>query len=462
MILFIRQCHFENFCRSHPFMQVNTSYRNIVQIAIPIILGSFSQAILNIVDTAFLGRIDQVTLAAGAIGGTFYLIFSLLTWAMSLGIQIIIARRTGEGNIPETGKTFNQGIYLLMGFAIILFVFMSIYGHIIIKLLVSNEAVFQKSVEFLNYRTFGLFFTALTAGFRAFYTGISKTSVITYATVFMSLLNGVLDYLMIFGHWIFSPMGIKGAALASSLSEAAGFLVFVVVTRIQHDFRKYGIFHLPYPDLSLIGKIINLSYPSVFQYLISIVSWFAFFIIIEKTGQDKLAASNVIRSVLMLIMFPVWGFASTANTMVSNLLGQHKDRDMAKLISRIILTNYVWVVILLPFIIFFPYSLLRIITNETEIIKLSINSLYAIFIALMIFTVSANLIHALTGTGDTRTAFIIELAAILIYLAYSYITAIILNASLEIIWLAESVYWIVIGVLSFWRLKSGKWKKIRV
>ncbi|HPD65383.1 MAG TPA: MATE family efflux transporter [Bacteroidia bacterium] len=443
-------------------MQVNTSYRNILEIALPIILGSFSQAILSVVDTAFLGRVDEVTLAAGAIGGTFYLIFSLLTWAMSMGTQIIIARRTGEGKDVEIGKTFNQGNYLLLAFSVLLFLLISIPGPAIMKLLVSNNDIYYQSISFLNYRSFGLFFVALGAGFRALYIGISKTAIITYATIIMSVFNGILDYFLIFGHWIFPAMGIKGAALASSLSEAMGFLVFIYFTRSRHDFRKYNIFHFPGPDFSLIGKIVNLSYPSVLQYLISIVSWFAFFVIIEKTGQDKLAASNVIRSLLMLIMFPVWGFAATANTMVSNLLGQNKRNEMKKLILRIISTNYIWVIFLLPLIIFSPHTLLRIITSDSQIIGLSVNSLYSIFFALMVFTVSANLLHSLSGTGDTRSAFLIEVAAIIVYLVYTFLTSVVFSQPLEIIWLAEAIYWIVIGTLSFWRLKSGRWVKIQV
>jgi len=443
-------------------MQVGTSYRHILQISLPIIIGSLSQALLNIIDTAFLGRVDEVTLAAGAIGGTFYLIFSLIVMAMALGGQIIIARRAGESNNAEIGKTFNQANYLLFTFSVVLFVLIVFITNPLMKLIISNQEVYSKSIDYLNYRSFGILFVSLATSFRSLYIGLSKTTIITYVTVIMSLFNAVFDYYLIFGHGPFPEMGIKGAALASSLAEVLACVVFILFTRLRHDFRKFSIFNFPKPDYSIIRKIIQLSYPSVFQYLLSIVCWFTFFIIIEKRGQDMLASSNVIRSVLMLVMFPAWGFAATANTMVSNLLGQQKPNELFTVIRKIILLNYVWVLLLLPFLIIFPEFLLRIITNEQHIIDMSINSLYVVFLALVVFTLAANLVHALQGTGDTKTAFFIELIALLIYLAYTIIVSVGFQASLEIIWFAESIYWVIIGLLSYWRLKSGKWQKIVV
>jgi len=443
-------------------MQVQATYRNILQIALPIIIGSLSQALLNIIDTAFLGRVDEITLAAGALGGTYYMIFSLIVMAMAMGVQIIIARREGEGNLIEIGATFNQGAYLVFSFGVLLFLFMLIFSELLMKLFISNNEIYLRAIDYINYRSFGLLFVSFATACRAFYIGISQTAIITYVTVIMSVFNGFLDYFLIFGKGPFPEMGIRGAALASSLSEVLACIVFVIFTRYRHDFRKYRIFHLPKPDLNVIKKIIKLSYPSVFQYFLSIVSWFTFFVIIEKTGQNMLAASNVIRAVLMLLMFPGWGFASTANTMVSNLIGQQKHDQLFKLLAKVIKLNLMWSLVLLPFIIFIPDLLLHVITNDQKIIEMSLNSVNVIFGALIVFAVSANLVHGLIGTGDTKTAFLFEVVALFGYLIYTYCVAIVFNSKLEVIWLAELFYWLIIGVLSYYRLKSKKWKKILV
>jgi len=332
----------------------------------------------------------------------------------------------------------------------------------LMKAIISNHEVYLKSIDFLNYRSFGVFFVSIATSFRALYVGISKTRIITYVTLSMSVFNGVFDYLLIFGHGPFPVMGIKGAALASSLAEALACLVFIGFTRIKHDFRKFSIFKISKPDYSVIGNIIKLSYPSVFQYFLSIICWFTFFIIIEKRGQDMLAASNVIRSVLMLLMFPAWGFAATANTMVSNLLGQNRPEELFNVVKKIILLNYIWVLLLLPLLVFFPEFLLRIITNEQSIIDVSVNSMYVVFFALVVFTFAANYVHALQGTGDTKTAFLIELFALIVYLIYAVGVSVFLKSSLEVIWFAEVIYWLIIGLLSYLRMKSGKWSKITV
>ena len=77
-------------------MKTSITYREILLIAYPIIIGSVAQNLLNITDTAFLGRVGPIALGAGAIGGVFYLVAAMLAWGFGIGTQIIIARRKGE------------------------------------------------------------------------------------------------------------------------------------------------------------------------------------------------------------------------------------------------------------------------------------------------------------------------------------------------------------------------------
>ena len=79
------------------------TYNRIWQVAYPIILGSIAQNILNFTDTVFLGRLGEIALGAGAIGGLFYLAVIMLGLGFGTGAQIIIARRLGEGRFSDIG-----------------------------------------------------------------------------------------------------------------------------------------------------------------------------------------------------------------------------------------------------------------------------------------------------------------------------------------------------------------------
>ncbi len=102
-------------------LSLNISYKRIWSIAYPIILGSVAQNLINVTDTAFLGRVGEVALGASAIGGMFYLVFINLGLGFGTGAQIIIARRFGEGDKKMVGKTFDHALYFMLPLSILAF-----------------------------------------------------------------------------------------------------------------------------------------------------------------------------------------------------------------------------------------------------------------------------------------------------------------------------------------------------
>ena len=148
-------------------------YKEIWVIAYPIITGSVAQNLINITDTAFLGRVGQVALGAGAIGGIFYLVSSMLCWGFGIGTQIIIARRNGEQAFTDIGKTFQHGFYFQLPLALVLFSLMQFFSGDILPLIIKSDAVYQATSEFIGYRSYGIFFAAINMLFRGFYIGIT-------------------------------------------------------------------------------------------------------------------------------------------------------------------------------------------------------------------------------------------------------------------------------------------------
>ena len=87
------------------------SYRNIWRVAYPILISLVMEQMIGLTDTAFLGRVGEVELGASAIAIIYYMVLFMIGFGFSLGTQIIIGRRNGEGNFRETGKIFWTGLY---------------------------------------------------------------------------------------------------------------------------------------------------------------------------------------------------------------------------------------------------------------------------------------------------------------------------------------------------------------
>lgn len=214
------------------------SYRNIWKVSYPIIAGSIAQNLINVADTAFLGQLGPLELGAAGNSIIFYFIFIVLGIGFAVGGEIIVGRRNGEKNFSQVGRTVDHCFYALIPLSILLFLIMSFYSADILHLVTENKKVADLGEEYLDYRKHGIFFAFLNLAFRTFYIGVTRTGILTWSTGLMAIVNIVLDYLLIFGHFGFPEMGLKGAAIASVIAELSASIYFIIYTITRVDVEK--------------------------------------------------------------------------------------------------------------------------------------------------------------------------------------------------------------------------------
>ena len=443
-------------------MKTTVTYREIWYIAFPIILGSIAQNLLNVTDTAFLGRVGTIALGAGAIGGIFYFSAVMLAWGFGVGMQIIIARRRGENKMSEIGQTFQHGFYFQVPLALSLFSIMQFFAKDILKHVIDSPEVYLSTIEFIHFRSYGVFFAGINMLFRGLYVGIAKTRVITYTTVVMASVNILFDYVLIFGKFGFPEMGIAGAALASVIAEFTAMMFFIFYTLFKLNGR---IFHLytrwPF-DKVLYDRMIKLSLPVMFQNFLSLASWLVFFLFVEKLGEQALAVSNIIRSFYIVLMIPMWGFASATNTLVSGLIGQGRGEEVLSLVMKIVNISFLMVFILVALGLLFPGVAIRIYTNDPILMEASLPAFYIISLTALILAMAFIFFNGVSGTGKTQVSFAIEIVVIVLYLGFTYLVAEYLRLPVHLVWTAELLYAFLLGFLSYLYLRGGHWRSSKV
>lgn len=434
------------------------TYRNIWDISYPIIISLVAQNLINVIDTAFLGRVGEVELGASAIAGLFYISLFMLGFGFGTGAQILMARRNGEKNYRDIGKIFNNSIYFLLALGLALFFIIKIFSPVFLKSFIFSPAIYAATHEFLRYRIYGIFFAFMNVIFRAFYISITKTHMLTFAAVLMAVVNIILDYLLIFGNWGFPKMGIAGAGLASSIAEGSAALFFLFLTLRTVDIKKYSLFKRGKPDLTVVGKTLEISVYVMMQNFASLGGWFVFFMIVEHMGERTLAISNIIRSIYMVMMIPIWGFSSAVNTLVSNSLGAKHPDKVIPIIIKASKMSFLSILAVIAASLFIPRLIISIYTSDPGLISATVPTLYVILGAMMLFSVTMMMFSGVSGTANTNIAMAIELFTIAIYLLAAYLLAVVFHQRIEVVWLCEYIYFIILGSLSMLYLRTGKWR----
>ncbi|MBI9066832.1 MAG: MATE family efflux transporter [Salinivirgaceae bacterium] len=438
------------------------SFKNIWKIAFPIILGSIAQDLITIVDTAFVGRLGETELGAVAIGSIFYLAIVMLGWGFGLGVQIIIARRFGENNIESINKTLLHSFVVLIILAIVVVGIVKAFNPYFLDFMISSEAIKSQSQDFLNIRIWGLFAAFINITFRAFYIGTSNTKIIGYTTILMALVNVTFDYLLIFGIGNFPELLIKGAAIASVIAEYCALIFFFVYTLLNKKVKKFNLFKREKFDKSLLKKIFVIASPTTLQNFISFSAWFLFFIFVEKMGEIPLAVSNIIRSIYIIMILPIMGFASATNTLVSYSMGRNETKYVPEIIKKTLLLSGIGIFSLTTICLIFPIQIIGFFTNIPDIINATLPVFYVVMVAAYTLGFGFIMYQAVSGTGNTITSLFLEITIITIYMLGVFYISKKPNALIQHVWIMEIVYGMLLGTFSLLYLKYGNWKNKKI
>ena len=436
-------------------MQVN--YKNIWNMSYPILLCLIMQQLIGITDIIFLGRLGEVELGASALGSTYFFTVFMVAFGFSNGAQIIMARRNGEQNYEEIGKVFYQGCSFLMFFSFSCIVLSYIFTPLILRFLIENPEIYQATLDYVNLRMWGLLTSSLIVMERSFFVSITRTSVLTVVSLVMVLTNVILNYMLIFGKMGAPQLGISGAAIASDLSEAVAVITYIIYFVRKIDLKKYGFTTFVYKNFGLLKSILDVSVWTMLQQFISVSTWFLFFIAIEHLGARELAISNIVKSLFSFIFVIINSFASTVSSVVSNLIGEDKTKEVIPATNKVLCLSALVTMPVLILMMVLPYPLLRVYTDSVELINQSIPSMISMAVSNTLLIPGWIYLCAVLGTGDTKYAMKIEFIAMVVYVLHIAIIIEYLKLSLPICWTADAVYNIAILVYSYRYMHSDKW-----
>ena len=441
---------------------LNYSYSHIWKVAWPILVSLIMEQLLGMTDTAFLGRVGEVELAASAIAGVYCMAIFITGFGFGVGSQIIIARRNGEGNYAETGNIFWHGVYFLIYLAVLVIFLSELFSPWLLGLLIESPEISAAAMDYVRWRLVGLIFAFVTVMFRAFYIGTTQTATLTLNSIVMVLSNVVFNWILVFGKLGFPALGIAGAAIGSTLAELVSLIFFIVYTATMTDCTKYGLNKRIKFSWKKLRYILTVSIWTMIQNFFSVSTWFIFFMFVEHIGERALAISNLIRSISGFLWVFVSAFASTCSSLVSNLIGEGHTDSVPRLIRRVIKLAYIPVTILAVLFAIFPEHVLRIYTDMPDLISDSVPSLFVLCFSYLFTCPALICFNAVSGTGNTRTAFVLEMSALVIYIMFCTVVIAWAKADVAVCWLAEIAYGLSMLVICGLYLWSNRWKGTRI
>ena len=441
-------------------LKVDTSLKGIILLTLPISMAKLIPELNYLFNAAFLGHMGSRELALAGITGVYYLVFSAVGYGLNNALLSIMSRRAGEDNRNEIFSSLWHGVVLgwLLAAIFTLFTWLSV-RPLMTWAGVEPEGASMAS-GFLDIRMLGLFFLFTLQMQNAFLISVQQTRYLILIAVVQSVVNVTLDYGLIFGNLGFTAMGFNGAAVASVISELVGMMtVFLVIKnlKIKERFNIQSVYTLYMSKLKLVLKQ---GFPLMSQLAISTGAWWLFFVLVSRnyTYEDQ-AISQTMRNLFGLGGVFSWAFGSSANTILSNLIGQGRQEEIFGIIRRLVLISMIGMSVLMAIINIYPSLFLGLFGQPEAFIEQGLPTLRIVSAAMIIVCAGVIWLNAVVATGRTTVVFWIEFWGIAGYLAYVWVVIEVMKLSLEAAWMSEWIYWITMLVLSYLYLRFGNWRQ---
>jgi multidrug resistance protein, MATE family len=437
---------------------VGTTNGQIIKLAAPISMALLIPQLSFFTNTVFLGRLGLRELGVNGITGVFYLILSMIGYGLSSGMQIQMARRAGEGDKKGLAEILTNGAMLSVAFSLGLMLITLWFVPLLFGFSLHDSDNLSLSVSYVYIRVWGLPFLMLSQLLSSFFISIGRSKLLVYGSLVATLTNVLFDYLLIFGKGGMPAMGFNGAAVASVIAEIlyAGTMVGLFFS--QRLYRTFPVFNFRHFDFELSQRTLKVASPLIVQFLFSIGGWLVFFIFIEHLGAQSLAASQVLRNIFGIVGVGTWALATTCNTMVSNIIGQGRRRDVPRIIVKICKLSFIYAVCVCILLLVFSHEFLAIYSDDLSLISFAIPSLRLIVVATLIMSLSTVVFNGVVGTGNTLVNLTMEVTCVGTYLVYCYFVIYVWHSPLYLCWGSEFIYWTTLLTGSVIYLRSGRWK----
>ena len=433
-------------------------YKTILGVALPMMVSGFIQSIVMITDSAFISRFSTEAFVAVGNGGLLYVTMFMCLIGMADGAQIIIARRIGEERQEAIGPVFGTAVVTHIALAILMFLILFFLMPSAIQLYSKDQNIAFLQGNFIEIRSFALFFAMITLSIQAFFLATGKTWVVLIAALITAGSNMLLAYGLILGNLGFPRLGVEGAAIASTIADGLGMLFLVLYLSFSEERKRYRLYQYFSFDGKSMLELLRIGSPLMLQGFFALGTWSLFFTWLEQKGQFDLTVSQNIRSIYFLAFVPIWGFAGTTKTYISQYLG-HKSYEAIPIIQkRIQLMTVLFLLVSFHGAVLYPEKLVQIINPEEEYIAKSAEILRLISISILMFGMISVYFQTIHGSGNTFHSMLIEFLTVGIYTICSFLFIKVWNFDIYWIWMVEYIYFGILGLFSISYLRIFNWR----
>jgi putative MATE family efflux protein len=435
----------------------------IILLAIPMILELSLESVFAVVDMFFVGRLGENAIATVGLTESVVTIVYSIAIGLSTAATAIVARRVGERNEEEAAHAGMQTIILSLLVTIVISALGIVFAPEILQIMGAKPEVVREGAVFTRIMLGGSVVIILLFLINGIFRGAGNAAIAMHSLWLASICNIVLCPLLIYGLGPIPSLGLKGAAIATTIGRGVG-----VAYQCYHLLKGSSSIHIKARhfrfDWPLMKTLVDIAWPATFQFLIASGSWIVLAALVAKTGGTAALAGYqvALRNVVFFIL-PAWGLSNAAATLVGQNLGANQPERAEKSVLLTAKYNGIFMTGVMLLFIFFAGPIISVFTNDTEVHQTGTLALRIIGSGYIFYGIGMVMVNALNGAGDTKTPTLINLCGFWLFqIPFAFLLAKWLHLGAMGSFIAIPVAETLIAIAAYILFKKGKWKTVVV
>jgi putative MATE family efflux protein len=374
--------------------------------------GMVSQTVLNLVDTAMVGRLGTTPLAATGLASYVNVVSVAFLMGIAAGVQAKSSHRIGRGRSHEAALPLNAGLLLCIGIALPITAAMIYFAPAILALLNDDAEIKAIATPYLQIRQIGVAAVGINFVFRGYWNAVERPRLYLRTLLLVHATNIVLNWVLIFGHFGSPAFGAVGAGAASAVAVWVGAAShFYLASRYA---RRDGFFRSR-PTPALFGEIAKLAIPAGAQQLLFFVGMTAFFSIVGRLGAQALAAGSVLMNLSLAWILPANAFGLAAASFAGQAFGANDPEETDRWVRQVARLAAVVVGLLAVPALFVPDLILSGFLAEADAVSLARAPLRLTGASMALEAVGIVMLNAHFGVGAMRRTLILSTVALWVF-----------------------------------------------
>jgi len=435
----------------------------LASLAAPVVLANIAQTLMGLVDTLMVARLGTAAIAAVGVSTLLFSAVATSLKSLDVAVQTFIARRDGQGRSRETGAVLGTGLVMVLAAGVVAMALGLRWPGFGIGLVSADAEVVELGTGYFFWRAAGLLPFLVFVLIRAAFDGLGRTGVGMVVGVGMNLLNVVLNWMLIFGKLGAPALGVRGAALASSLAALAAMLAILPLALGPQMHRRYGWFARGAVRRDLVRPLLRVGLPPALQAAGLIGGLVVFYGILGHISTVAVAAGNIVMRTASLAIMPAIGVGVAVQTLVSRCLGARDARGAWRYgLAGVALAAGVMSVLGLPFVLL-PEQVMRAFDPSPAVLDAGRGILRITALVQILAAAGLTFAGVLRGAGDTTRVLVVDVATGAGFmLPAAWLLGVVLGGGLLGTWWALAG-WVALHAVVMTRLFAGKrWLRYRL